>query len=96
VYSYFAGYQVRPLAIASLLAIGKDNPKLRKALVPALLAGINDRDVRTTLGAIRVLGEFGPGAKEAVPALKKAKLNPTQQIREAATAAIARIEKEDK
>jgi hypothetical protein len=45
---------------------------------------------------MRALGAFGPDAKEAVPALRKDKLDSNKEIREAATAALASIEKADK
>ena len=59
--------------------IGKDRPRRH--------------DQQTCRAAIEALKGFGPDAKEAVPALKKLKLNPEMMIREAAIAALEKIEK---
>jgi hypothetical protein len=100
---YYRGRGVRPLAIELLRTIGIKHDKLRKELVPALVRGLKDmrservfRERTTMLAAIRALGDFGPDAKEAVPALKKEKLNPDQNVRDTVTSALAKIEKTDK
>jgi outer membrane biosynthesis protein TonB/DNA-directed RNA polymerase subunit RPC12/RpoP len=102
-FSGFADSDVRGHAIAALHLAGKEDPKVRKKLVPVFLRGVaaqspyqeGERDVRTALLAMAALGELGPEAKEALPALKKEKLNANKEIREAASAAVAKIDKEE-
>jgi HEAT repeat protein len=96
-------YTSRIAAVSGLGDIGKSRPEKRKQIVPVLIVALDfpDRFVReehwhdqqVCLAAIQALGNFGPDAKNAIPELKKLKLNPEMRIREAATAAQEKIEK---
>ncbi|HVS38416.1 MAG TPA: HEAT repeat domain-containing protein [Gemmataceae bacterium] len=79
---------VRDAATQALAAFGKD-------AVPSLLAALkhSDADADMREAAIRALGAIGPDAKAAAPALRDALTDKEQRIREAAAAALKRIEK---
>ena len=49
----------------------------------------------TLLAAMQAAGKFGPDAKGAAPALKKLRLSPSMQIRDAAAAVLEKISKGD-
>jgi hypothetical protein len=91
--------QVRTAAIDALVATGKAQPRQRKELVPVLIAATDvtalERFGQTTcLAAIKALGEFGPDANAAIPKLKDLKLSSSMQVRDAARAALDKIEKD--
>ncbi len=92
---------VRQTAIAALGKIGDTFPAKRGELVAPLVEALDARlnrgrtpDDQTRIAAAGVLGRFGPVAKEAIPALKKLKLDPDMQVRDAAAAAIERINRQ--
>jgi HEAT repeat protein len=97
----FYGGQVQLSAVEALREIGKNYPEQRKRIVPALIAAAGEEDRRRgfgaqqSLAAIRALGDFGPDARAAVPALKKLKLHPEDAIRQAASSALEKIERPD-
>jgi len=95
----YRGWQVRTVAISALVATGKAQPDRRKELVPVLVAATESTDSRqqdetTSIAAIKALGEFGADAKAAIPALKKLKFSSSMPVREAARAALDKIEKD--
>lgn len=79
--------EIRKRAIKSSLAMKIDG----KILTKALIAGMADKDC--IIEAINALAKLGPTAKEAVPVLNKAKLDSRAEVREAATAALEKINK---
>ncbi len=93
------GWQVRPAAINAIVATGNAQPARRKDLVQVLIAAteitvFGQIDEGTRLAAIKALGEFGTDAKAAIPALKNLKLSSSMRVREAARAALDKIEKD--
>lgn len=77
----------RAIAAASSMEI---DPKV---LVPALLVALADQQSR--LVAVKAIAKIGPDAKAALPALKKLKVDESQEVREAAQEAIDAITKKD-
>ena len=74
-------------------ALGHMGPDARDA-VPALIAMVkNDADSDVREAVVPALGSIGPDAKAAAPALRDALTDKEQHIREAAAAALKRIEK---
>ena len=95
------GMQVRQAALGALVETGKAQPGRRKELVPLLVAATEtppslDYNEQVRLTAIKALGEFGADAKAAIPALKALKLSLSMAIRDAASAALERIERDTK
>jgi HEAT repeat protein len=92
---------VRLRAAAALKLIGKDlrgwaPAALRKmdllgAAVPALVAILKSSDYRTREIAARTLGDIGPVADDAAPALAEALKDPEEGVRRDAAAALRRI-----
>ena len=62
------------------------------AQVPALAKTLKDEYVVVRQAAAEALGRIGPAAKEAVPALKQAENDPSDDVSEAAADALARVE----
>jgi hypothetical protein len=62
-----------------------------KAMVPALVAAVDDPDKDVRIAALRLLGQIGPGAKKALPAVDKAKLDKEPLVLQAALHAELRI-----
>ena len=60
------------------------------------LIALLDRQPEEALSVMEALGNLGPKAKSAIPALRKLSLHPEAYVREEAQAAIARIEAEQK
>jgi HEAT repeat protein len=94
---YTPGYDVRPAAVAALRAVGKAHPAARKEVVGELLKAVDARrhgkpDQRTSLLAVKALAAFGPDARAAAPALRKLKLNPSEEVRGAASEALRKID----
>jgi hypothetical protein len=90
-----------------LLAVGKEKPETRKTSVPYLIGlaqfegggtsnGHKYANLQVRLVGISALAAFGPDAKPAMPALKKMNFDPSEEVRNAARAAIVAIEKEQK
>jgi hypothetical protein len=76
-----------------LLALGKDKPGTRKAVVPYFIALLQSMEVRCRLLGVNALAALGPDAKIAVVELRKLSLDPSEQVRDAVRDAIALIEK---
>jgi hypothetical protein len=93
--------EVRPSATQSLGEIAKAYPDKRKKIVSALANATdvkmtpnqNTSDHQNTLLAVKALGQLGADAADAIPTLKKLKLHSSQQIRQAASEALDKIEK---
>jgi hypothetical protein len=95
-YSRFEGARARTVAAECMTKVGKDNSAARSVFVPPLIKATNvtiydQRDKATCLAAIRTLGSFGPAAKDAVPTLKKLKIDTDERIRRAASQALEAI-----
>jgi HEAT repeat protein len=63
-------------------------------VLPSLIKALGDEEesyVREV--AARLLGEIGPDAESAVPALEKATKDESDEVREAATEALKRIQR---
>jgi HEAT repeat protein len=54
-----------------------------KTAVPVLLEILKDRDAENRRGAVFVLGQIGPDAREALPALKQSLKDPSSEVRQA-------------
>jgi HEAT repeat protein len=96
---YFSGGQVRHVAAIALGELAKKHPGKRQEIIKALLAATQfhpprwqQLDQPTCIAAIGALGKIGPDAKEAIADLKKLKLSPDMAIREAAGAALEKID----
>jgi hypothetical protein len=88
--------------------LGKDRPETRKSIVPYFIAQLQSeepskakgvsktREVSNRVSAINALAAFGPDAAPALPVLRKMRLDPSQQVRDAVNSAIATIEKANK
>ena len=62
-------------------------------MLTILIEALKDEDWNVRMYAAYALGKIGPGAKEAVPALKKAQLEDQNvQIRDVAAVALEKIE----
>ena len=74
-------------ALAALVAIGK-------AGVPALIEGLDQEKFMDRIEVIKVLGQIGPEASEAVSALSaRAKDDPYPRVRKEAAAALRKIQR---
>jgi HEAT repeat protein len=67
---------------------GADTP----AAVQALTAALADQDATVRMGAAYALGDIGPAASPALPALKKAAKDPAKEVREGAEYAIKKVQ----
>jgi hypothetical protein len=89
---------MRKNAVFELLELGgvvSALPKIDiKAAVPALIEALNDTDYEVRIWSMAALGSLGPGAKEALPALKQATKDKNEGIRGSAKATIVEIETE--
>jgi hypothetical protein len=79
------------LAVGALGDLGKNDKKSRKSITKVLVEFLGTLDPKKEVGvprsyviAINVLQSFGPDAKDALPALKKLKRHPAEEIRRAA------------
>lgn len=91
---YYGGafQYVRLAAFSALVEIGKSQPNQRKELMPIFISGIDDGGLR--IAAINALGDFGKDARAAIPKLKDLKLSSLMAERDAAQAALEKIEKD--
>jgi HEAT repeat protein len=80
--------EVRFVAIELSLDLKMDVKLLTKAIVSAT------GDPYCRVRAIEALGELGPMAKDAIPALKKLKLDSDEKVRDAAGEALEKVEKQ--
>jgi hypothetical protein len=69
---------------------GTDDAK-KKQMVPILKSGLNDTALQ--LASAKVVGRYGPLAKEMIPTLKKLKASKNQEVRDAAEEALQQIDK---
>ena len=89
-------YYATPDGPLRLTAIGLTSRLIKEGHIEAskavkpLVSAI--RDVHCSLAAIAALGELGPDAKEALPALKQLKVSPSNALREAASEAMDKIQ----
>jgi HEAT repeat protein len=65
---------------------------LEEWTVPLLIAKVQDGSIRTRMAAIKAFGNIGPGAKEAIPYLKRLLKAEDWQIRHSAAQAIEKID----
>jgi len=65
---------------------------LEEWAVPLLIAKVQDDSIRTRVAAIKAFGNIGPGAKEAIPYLKRLLKAENWQIRQSAAQAIEKID----
>ena len=61
------------------------------AAIPALVAGLNDRNWQMRLSAVSTVGQFGPRARSAVPGLIASLSDSEAYVRSAAAAVLAKI-----
>jgi HEAT repeat protein len=81
-----------PVLLARALAkITADTPSARQPIV-ALVGLLESNEMRVRVPVLRALGEFGPSAAVAIPRIRTLKNDPALPVREAAAAALARIE----
>jgi len=81
--------KVRQKAAFTLGNIGSSNP----AVLPALIGALKDADAGVRYEAILALLKYGPGAREAVPALTELRDQDREaKVRAAATAALKKIQ----
>lgn len=83
---------IRKAVVVALGSIGEAHDDVRKLIVPALVAAMKEEETRVV--AAHGLGGFGGAAKEALPTLKKYKLDTNRAVRDAVTEAIKQIEKD--
>jgi hypothetical protein len=67
--------------------------RIGKAAVPHLLKVLEGKDAVARMWAVRALDRIGPDAQEAVPALEKARSDPSVSVRDAAKAALENVRK---
>ncbi len=65
--------------------------KDRAALIPALVAALDDRKPIVRQAALDALGEMGSGAREALPAIREALTSPDEATRGGAASVIAEV-----
>jgi hypothetical protein len=93
---YLTTYRaVSARAVKALGRIARLHPAKQTASIKALsdAAGLGSEESAVCLAAIDVLVSLGSDAKDAVPTLKKLKLDPNEGIRKAAIAALERIDR---
>jgi hypothetical protein len=78
-------------AIESLGEIASHHPKVRDAILPHLVKCLDGQWTR--IPAMQAIAKFGPDGREAAPAIKKYRFDPDANTREAATAALDRVDK---
>ena len=83
---------VRMMSGWALAQISGSSPAVAAKAVPVLAAGLSLADMQDKLLAAETLGGFGPLAKDAAEALKKASLDADRNVAEAATASLKAIE----
>jgi HEAT repeat protein len=76
----------------TLARITAQTPSARQA-VAGLLDLLESTEMRVRVGALQALEMFGPSAAAAIPRIRTLKNDPALPVREAAAAALARIEK---
>lgn len=83
------------LAVIAAWAFTQTQPRSAKTAakaIPVLVAGLTDPLRETRKVAAEALGDLGPLAREAVPALQKATIDDAKAVREAAAKALKAIE----
>jgi HEAT repeat protein len=71
--------------------IQPSSPETAAKVVPVLVSGLTSPLVHSRRGAAETLGELGPAAKDALPALQKAAADEDKSVHDAAIEAIKRI-----
>jgi HEAT repeat protein len=97
---FYQGGPIRAAAATALGELATRQPDRRQDIVKTLVAATQFRPKSgkewgaqpTAIAAINALAMIGPHAKEAIPELKKLKLSSEMAIREAAAAALEKIE----
>jgi hypothetical protein len=87
-------WEVRQAALVALRDLGRKHASLRQEVTKRLLE-VLAKPVQVLLGLqiVRALGDLGPGAKEALPVLKKLRYHSAAAMRDAAVAAIKAIDR---
>jgi HEAT repeat protein len=90
-------------AIQALKKLAESQEACRKPMVPVLIKALDSPAIPAVekkqpfamhnIAAIEALGACGPVAKDAIPALKKLKLDESEKVRKAATDALEKIDK---
>lgn len=83
---------IRRSAVDAVGTIGKARPQARVIALPALIKAAQDGG-EVSVRAIRILGTYGPDAREAGAALSKLKMHDDEGVRYAASEALGKIEK---
>jgi len=83
----------RRVSVWALLKIQPNNERLITRAVPLLTAGLQSERALARQEAAASLGEIGAPAKSAIPALKKLLNDPVPAVREAAAAALEKLDK---
>ncbi len=86
---FYRVHDLQAAALRALVHLGEAKAETRKRILPTLMAAINDG---YRVEAINGLGRFGPHAKDALPVLDKLRFDPAAPVRDAAAAAIAKIQ----
>ncbi|HZZ78678.1 MAG TPA: HEAT repeat domain-containing protein [Gemmataceae bacterium] len=93
--THFADQLNSPDPVKRLHAVNALRHRTREAkvVVPMLTEALKDQDASIRRDAARALGNFGPKAGEAVPALRElAETDPAASVRRAATQSLGRID----
>jgi HEAT repeat protein len=86
----------RPIRQNSMIALGLlgyQSESTIERVLPQLIEGLKDADWQTRRSAARGLSTMGSKAKEALPALNAAMLDPNKFVRRAVAAAILEVNK---
>lgn len=73
-------------------ALGKIDPQAKADAVSRYIKELKDRDVEFRVRAARILGELGPEAKIALPALREAEKDESFQVQQMARVAVQKLQ----
>jgi hypothetical protein len=85
------GDTAKPGAAPSPKPAAEDQPRPSEKVVKAHLRDLNDADAQVRREAAEALGELGPNARAAAPALRKALRDKNEAVRDAAAKALEQI-----